>query len=327
MKTFVTGANGRLGNVVVRQLLEQGHEVKALIAPNHKNLQSLEGLNVTLIEADIRDTAAIEPALENVEVVFHLAAKIALQPDRDKSMHEINTLATQRLAGLCLQKNIRRFVYCSSHHALMMKPYHEPVDETRALATHEGIDYHKSKALAEVEVLRLLEKGLNAVIVNPGTLIGPYDFEPSIFAKAMIDFYKGKIPFLMHGLSDYADVRDVANAIIQAADRGRSGERYLLTGWMLEMKDLPALVQKLTGKKMPKRLLPIGLMYALLPFIQLGSFLSGKPPVFTRDMLHASQSNPVISHEKARKELGFSPRSLEDTFGDSFAWYKERGWI
>ncbi|MDX2306323.1 MAG: NAD-dependent epimerase/dehydratase family protein [Microscillaceae bacterium] len=327
MNAFVTGANGRLGNVVVRHLLEEGHTVRALVAPHHQDLKSLEGLSLDLIEGDIREISGFESALEGIDWVFHLAAKIALNPDRDGSMFAINTEATRKLAELCLKKDVGRFVYCSSHHALMMKPYNQPVDENRALATREGIDYHRTKALAEVEILQMSEKGLDAVIVNPGTLIGPYDFEPSIFAQAMIDFYKGKIPFLMEGLSDYADVRDVAQAIVQAAKVGKKGERYLLTGWMLEMKDVPGLVQKITGKKMPRRILPLWVMYALLPFIQLSSKLSGKAPLFTKDMLHASQSNPVISHEKARRELGYSPRSLEDTFGDAFAWYKEQGWI
>ena len=182
-----------------------------------------------------------------------------------------------------------------------MKPYNIPADETRALATHEGTDYHKSKAQAEVEVLKLVDKGLDAVIVNPGTIIGSYDFEPSILAGALIDFYLGKIPFLMEGLSDYADVRDIAVAMIEAAQKGRKGERYLLTGWVLEMKDMPVLLSKITKKKLPKRILPLWLMYSLLPFIQFASRVSGKAPLFTRDMLHSAQSNPLISHEKSQK--------------------------
>ena len=327
MKTLVTGANGRLGNVLIRQLLMAGHEVIGLIASGQEDVSSLEGLKLELVYGDIRKEESYLEVLDRVDWVFHLAAVIRLHPDYDGSMFEINTKATKQLAKHCLDKRIKKLVYCSSHHALKMKPYNTPADEKRELATQEGTDYHRSKAQAEVEVLKAVEKGLDAVIVNPGTIIGPYDFEPSILAGALIDYYQGKIPFLMEGLSDYADVRDIAQAMIQAAQTGRKGERYLLTGWVLEMKDIPALLSKITGKKLPKRILPLWLMYSLLPFIQLGSRISGKAPLFTRDMLHSAQSNPLISHVKARKELGFSPRSLEDTFRDSFDWYKEKGWV
>ena len=141
-------------------------------------------------------------------------------------------------------------MHCSSHAALEAKPFDEPFDETRRLALNEETVYHRSKAHAEKEILNLVNSGLPAVIVNPGTITGPYDFEPSILGKALIDFIHGKVPFLMEGVSDYADVRDIVNGIIEASKSGRVGERYLLTGEMLPMKKLPGLLSEITGKKL-----------------------------------------------------------------------------
>ncbi|MEO1654987.1 MAG: NAD-dependent epimerase/dehydratase family protein [Bacteroidota bacterium] len=326
-KVLVTGGNGRLGNVLVRQLLEDQHQVEVLLAPHHQDKKPLEGLEVQYRVGDVRDRAALAPAIAGKEWVFHLAAKIWLHPDKDKSTEMINREGARLVAELCLESGVERLIHCSSHHALSMEPQDQPVDENNALALDEVVTYHRTKAEGEVAVLEQVKKGLDAVIVNPGSIIGPHDYAPSLFVQALSDFYNGKIPFLMEGMTDYADVRDISRAIIQAAHKGRTGERYLLTGWMVDMKDLPALVEKVSGKKMPKRILPLWLMYTLLPLIQLGSRVSGKPALFTRDMLKAAQSNPVISHEKARKELNYQPRSLEDTFKATLDWCRQMNWI
>ncbi len=324
MKALVTGGGGRLGNVLVRQLLEVGYQVRVL---DLKRGASLEHLEIEFVAGDIREEESVRKAIQGCDEVFHLAAKISLLPDQDQSMYQVNTLGTRMVAKLCHQLGVRRLVHCSSHHALEMRPYTRPVDETRPLALKEKNDYHRSKAWAEVEVLQQVEAGLDAVIVNPGTLVGPYDYEPSIFARALLDLYHGKIPVLMAGLSDYTDVRDVAKAIQTAAQHGRKGERYLLTGWMLSMKELPQLLSKITHKKMPRTVLPLWMMYTALPVIQLQARLQGKPPLFTKAMLRAAQSNPWLSHDKAKKELNYQPRDLETAFRDYFDWFREQGWI
>ena len=325
MKILLTGGDGRLGNVLVRKLLEQGHQVKVLLEKSRKNPESLQGLAIEPVYGDILDRNTVAEALEDVEVVYHLAAKISLYPDKDGSTWAINVEGTQNIANLALEKKVKRFIHCSSHHALEKKPYNSPMDETRPLAFKEKSTYHRAKAYAEQIILDLVEKGLPALIVNPGTITGPYDFEPSIFGQALIDMQAGKIPMLMEGLSDYADVRDIADTMVTCLERGRIGERYFLTGDLLNMRELSALVGKITGKKTPKKILPLWVMYMLLPFIQLSAKLKGEKPLFTSDMLHAAQSNPVVSHEKAKQELNFHPRSIEESLRDAFEWYQENG--
>ncbi|MEO1434102.1 MAG: NAD-dependent epimerase/dehydratase family protein [Bacteroidota bacterium] len=314
---LVTGGAGRLGNVLVRQLLEQGHTVRVLVENTTEKPVSLQGLDVELMEGDIRKIETLQPAILDIDVIFHLAAKISLYPDKDGSVWAINVEGTKNIASLALEHPIERFIHCSSHHAVDKHPYTSPMDETRPLAFHDKTGYHRSKAHAEKVILDLIEQGLPAVIVNPGTVIGPHDYEPSILGQALIDLSSGKLPVIMEGLSDYADARDIASGMIAAMHKGRIGERYFLTGHLLNMKELSAMIGKVTGAKTPKTILPLWLMYALLPLIQFTAWLKGEKPLFTKDMLYAAQSNPVVLHEKAKQELGFTPRPLDVAFRDT----------
>ncbi len=327
MKVFVTGGGGRLGNVVVRQLVDRGDEVIVLHRGTAAELRALKGLPVHAVEGDVRNKEQILQVTEGVDVVFHIAAKISLFPDRDGSVWQTNVEGTRNVAEAALKNGVTRFVHCSSHAALKQKPFDGPFDENNSLALDDPSVYHRSKAHAEVEILKLVEKGLPAVIVNPGTVIGPNDFEPAIFSQAMIDLYSGKIPFMVEGRTDYADVRDIAEAIIKASETGDVGQRYFLTGYSISNKEMVDLLIKVTGKKLPRQLLPLWLMYALLPFVQLIAKIKGAQPLFSRDMLHATVSNPNVSHAKAKQELGYSPRSLEQSMTDAFDWYEQMGWI
>jgi len=321
MKILVTGGSGRLGNVLVRTLIEKGNQVRVFTSGDKLHEKSLAGVPIEIYTGDLLNKESVAQALHDVDLVFHLAAKIILAPDKDGSMWTINVEGTTTIAEACLAKNIR-MVHCSSHHALEKHPLDKPMDETRELALNERTAYHRTKAHGEKIILYLVAKGLDAVIVNPGTLIGPYDYEPSILARALIDLAQGKIPALMEGLSDYADVRDVAEGMIAAAEKGKRGERYFLTGAMLSMREVSGLVEKITGRKTTKTILPLWVMYMLLPFIRIAAKLSNKEPLFTAEMLEASQSPKVVLHTKAERELGFSTRPIEETFRDSFDWYK-----
>jgi len=328
MKTvLVTGGTGRLGNVLVKELVKEGFKVKVLVLPDDRLIESLENTDCEISEGSVLDCNSVRKALEGVDVVFHLASKILLAPDVDHSVWNIIVEGTRNVATCCLEKGVDRMIHCSSHHALVHEPYTSPLDETRQLALNDTSTYHRAKAHSEAFVLELVSKGLKAVIVSPGTLLGPEDYEPSIFGQALIDLYNGKIPVLMEGLSDYSDVRDVSIGMIAAYKKGIIGERYLLTGFMLSMKDLSKMVAKITGKKTPQIILPLWLMYAILPVTQFFAKIRGKKSLFTKEMLKASQSNPFVSHQKAKEALGFNPRKLEESFKDTFDWYRKMEYI
>jgi dihydroflavonol-4-reductase len=321
---LVTGGGGRLGNVLVRTLLDDGESVRVL-EPGRPQA-SLEGLDIDFVPGSVLDASDVARAMEGVDVVYHLAAKIDLNPKKDPLLFPINVEGTRIVVDACLERGLR-LVHTSSHHAIEREPLELPLDETRPLALNEKCDYHRSKAIGETVVLDACRRGLNACIVSPGSMIGPHDYEPSLIGKALIDMYFGRVPVLLDLLSDYVDVRDVSRGMIAAAAEGRVGERYLLTGDVVPILDMVSLYGELTGAKVPTRALPLWVGWALLPLALAGSAVTKRDPFITADMLRASVSNAVVSRDKAERELGYSVRPLRDSLGDAVDWYRERGWL
>ena len=326
MFAAVTGASGMLGNTLVRALLARGDRVRALEAGSGTP-RSLAGLELEFVRGSVLDSSAVGSLVRGVDRVFHLAAKIDLDRDRDGTIHAVNVEGTKNVAEACVEARVR-LVHCSSHAALVKHPLSEPLDESKPLALGDPCDYHRSKARAEQLVLDLArDRGLDVVVVSPGTITGPNDFKPSLMGRALIDLYHRKIPILMEVLSDYVDSRDVAASMIAAAERGRAGERYLLTGEVLELREMVAYWGDLSGVRMPKRVLPLWAGWMMLPITLAAARLTGHPPLFTAGVLRASVSNRIVSHAKAGRELGFSPRPVRDSLADALAFYKEVGWI
>ena len=326
MQVTVTGGSGRLGCSLVRALLAKGHQVRVLdtgdsIPP------SLQGLNVDIIHGSVLSPDDVDKAIGDSEVVYHLAAKINLDRDLDGSVQAVNVEGTRNVAQACLRLN-RRMVHTSSHHALVLEPYRVPLDEGRALALNHKCFYHRSKAEAEKLVTDMVHNdGLNAVIVNPGTMTGPEDFEPSMFGQALIDLAKGKIPAMLDIRSDYADVRDVAEAMIVAADKGKMGERYLLSGESIPIGELTTLWSEITGSKRPKVYLPLWFGWLIIPFTIAAARLTRQTPLFTPNMLRASKANDEIDISKAGEALGYQPRNLAESLQDAYNFYRRQGWL
>ena len=321
----VTGGAGRLGNVVVRQLRDRGDRVRVL-EPLVAAPKSLQDVDITFHSGSILDRSAVGALVADADAVIHLAAKVHLERDRDGSLHAVNVEGTRIVAEACLERGIR-LVHCSSHHALELRPLDQPLDESKPLALETACDYHRTKALGEKLVLdSVRERGLDAVVVSPGTLVGPFDYEPSILGRALLDLYHRRIPLLMQVVSDYVDVRDVAGGVLRAIDAGRTGERYLLTGDVLELKDMVALWGELTGVPMPKRVLPYWFGWAMLPVTLSIARVTGRPALFTANMLRSSVSNRVVCHDKAARELGFRPRATREALAGALEFYRSEGW-
>lgn len=324
MLALVTGGGGRLGNVLVRRLVEDGQKVRVLEPGTLP--ESLAGLDIEFMSGSVLDTGDVARAADGVDVVYHLAAKIDLSPKKDPMMFTINVDGTRNVVDACLSRGLR-LVHTSSHHALVREPLDQPLTEDRPLALNEKCEYHRSKAIGETIVLDACQRGLDAVIVNPGSMIGPHDYEPSMIGAVLIDLYFGRIPVLLEMLSDYVDVRDVADGMIAAAEKGRVGERYFLTGDVIPVMQMVSLYAELTGAKVPTRALPLWVGWVLLPFALAGSALTKKEPFITADMLRASVSNDEVSHDKAHRELGYTLRTLRESLTDAVGWYRERGWL
>jgi len=325
MKIAVTGANGHIGCNLCRQLIERGHQVRALV---HRNDQGIKGLPMDFVRGDLMDPASLSHLVEEVEVVFHLAAVISIKSRQKDEIFEQNVGGTKRIIEASQKARIRRFIHFSSIHALVSEPLDQTLDERRPLATQDMIIYSWTKALAEEVVQESVKARLNAVILNPTAVIGPHDYAPSLMGRALIQMYLRKLPALVKGGYDWVDVRDVVEAAVKAIEKGKAGERYILSGHWQSIQDISRLVSASSHRKPQRVSVPVWLAQAVLPFLKLYCRLIGTEPLYSRDsltILRAGHKN--ISHEKAAGDLGFRPRPIKETIRDALDWYKESGLI
>ncbi len=326
MKIAVSGANGHVGVNLCKTLIEQGHQVNALA---HNHSQGLDQLALQIIHGDVLDPKSLRPLLEDVEVVFHLAAKISIEGDRDGMVHRINTEGPRNMLTVARECKIKRFIHFSSIHAFQQHPMGQLLDESRPLVEqHEGFAYDRSKATGERIVMEAAKNGLDALVLSPTAIIGPADPEPSLVGSAVIDIYNHKIPSLVPGGYDWVDVRDIVAAAISAIEHGRTGEKYLLSGHWHSLQEFSALIQLHSGRKTVSTVLPMWIARFGLPFITLYSKLSGVKPLYTSESLTIiSEGNRTISNVKARNDLNFNPRPLTETIEDFLIWLKENAYI
>jgi len=196
------------------------------------------------------------------------------------------------------------------------------VDETRPFVGEDAPAYDRSKALGQQEVLAAVSRGLDAVIVNPTAVIGPHDYKPSRMGAVQRMLYRRKMPSLVSGGFDWVDVRDVVAGALAAERNGRTGQNYLLSGHWASFPEFAALVGKVTGIRVPSLVVPLWLAYVGAPFVQAFAGLTGGMPLYTLEALHALKCYGEVSHEKASRELGYSPRPLEETLRDTWEWWR-----
>ncbi|MFA5309681.1 MAG: NAD-dependent epimerase/dehydratase family protein [Dehalococcoidales bacterium] len=323
MTVAVTGASGHIGANLVRALVQSGRPTRCLV---HVSCRAIEGLDVERVNGDVRDVASLCRAFQGVDVVYHLAASISLSMADYPRIAEINIGGTRNVVEACRRSNVRRLVHFSSIHALTQEPFATPVDESRPLvASRRCPPYDRSKAAAELEVRRGIEQGLDAIIVYPTAALGPYDFQPSYIGEALLRMAQGRLPALVRGGFDWVDARDVAAGAVLAEQKAPAGERYLLSGHWISMCDIAAMVADITGTAAGKLVCPLWLARIGAPFIQGASRLNGSRPLYTGVSLRALESNRRISHDKASRELGYSPRPFRSTLEDTLRWFQENG--
>ncbi|MFO7613900.1 MAG: NAD-dependent epimerase/dehydratase family protein [Bacteroidales bacterium] len=324
MKIAVTGANGHVGANLCRALVAEGHQVKALV---HVNRQSLNGLNIEYISGSLDDEEALRRLCHDVEIVFHLAAMISIDGKRKKLLR-VNVDGTTTLLKIIRENGIRRLIHFSSIHALSHFPLDEPMDETRPLVEKGPMWYEITKSQAEKLVLKAVSEGLDAVIINPTAIVGPNDFMPSLVGQVLIRLYNRTLPALVPGGYNWVDVRDVVSGAIAAMDKGRKGERYILGGKWFSVQDLALIVEKTTGRKITRFMIPQAVAKIGVPFIKAYAFMAGTEPLYTFESLRALREvNKMISNDKATRELGYSSRNFEETVRDTIQWFRDNGYI
>lgn len=313
MKVAVTGAAGFVGRNLVDQLVARGDTVVAIDRqkPSASNTDS-----VSWVAADILDPAALESAFDGVDVVYHLVAVITLR-HTDENAWRINTEGVRNVAEAALAAGVRRMVHCSSIHSFDQYECGGSIDELSGRSVSTALPvYDRSKWAGEQELQRVIARGLDAVICNPTAVYGPVDHAPYSRINGMLrDSARGRVPALITGGFDLIDVRDVAAGLILAAEHGKTGENYLLTGEMTEMFEAFKMVAREAGRRGPVVAFPMRWVQAILPVAEPLCKLF-KSDLVSKAALGALEAQPVVDGTKARRDLGFAPRPTTETMRD-----------
>ncbi|MBN2002417.1 MAG: SDR family oxidoreductase [Anaerolineae bacterium] len=319
---LVTGATGHVGNVLIRELLAAGERVRALVLPNDR-CRSLEGLDLERVEGNVLDPASLERAMSGVDVVYHLAGIISILPGAEPLMRRVNVDGARNTALAALRTGVRRMVHVSSIHALERLPHGLVVDERTPFIVDNLNDiYDQTKAEGARVVLDVAAQGLDAMVVCPTGIIGPHDYLDSEMGNLILNFARKKLHFLVKGAYDFVDVRDVARGLTLAAEKGRRGEVYILSGSRVEILQIKQIVQEVVGIRTPQIVMPMWLARAATAFAESFYRLTRSIPKFTRYSLQVVQENCNFSHAKAQQELGYVPRPLRETIADILTWRK-----
>lgn len=326
MKVALTGATGHLGAALLQELGSRNIAVKALIRSDET--RACKGLPVEIIRGDLLSTEALDMLMEGCDTVIHCAAVISVNGDPTGLMSRTNITGTQLAVNSALKSGIKRFIHISSIHAFKQQPEIEVLDETAAPANETSYAYGRSKYAGQQIALEANSKGMETLVINPTSVIGPFDFKPSLMGKAIIDLYKGRLPFIFKGGFNYCDSRDVAHGIANALTMGKPGEQYLLGGEWHSLAELAQILSAVSYAKIRPVSLSLTAGKLGLPFIKLWSLLTGKDPLYTNEVLDALfRDNRVISSSKAKKYLQYSSRPFGETIHDTFHWFKNNGYL
>ncbi len=325
-KILVTGATGHIGNVLVRKLVEEGSDVRALVLPGD-SLRPLEGLEVETIPGNVLDPQGMRPAFNGVDTVYHLAGLVSILPGKQPHVRRVNVEGTRNILRLASEAGVRRLVYTSSIHAFKRIPAGAAMDETLPFDPDNPYGaYDRSKAEATLEVIQAAQKGLDAVIACPTGVIGPYDYAESEMGRLISNVLRKKFHWYVDGAYDFVDVRDVATGLLQVAQKGRTGEAYILGGEQITVRRLLDAVQSVLHGELSnapkKRFLrvPFAMAQAAAQFaVPFYTWLKTRP-LFTPYSLDVLRSNSTISHAKAAWELEYYTRPIFETLRDTVRW-------
>jgi len=327
MKAFVTGATGFIGSNVVRALLKRGVRVCALVRPN-ANRNNLDGLDVELVEGDLLDFDSLKRGMDGCEQVYHVGALYSFWVRPRRLIHDVNVEGTRNVLQAAMDEKMEKVVYTSSVATLGLREDGQPADETAPVSFKNIIgDYKKSKYLAERVALEFA-RDLPVVIVNPSFPVGPGDIKPTPTGRTILDFLNRKMPAYVDTGMNVVDVEDVALGHLLAAEKGRVGERYILGGENLTMKQLLDLLAEITGLPAPRFRLPYYPILAM-SFLNAGfcTLFPSCTPRMTPQTIRMSRHLMFFDPSKAVEELNFPQTPAREALDKAVAWFKENGYV
>lgn len=328
MTTLITGATGFVGSAVLRRLLEAGHTVRALVRPS-SDRSNLAGIDCGIAVGDLNDPASLRDAVRDCDAVFHVAADYRLWvPDPD-ALNKVNIDGSVALFRAAAEAGASRMVYTSSVATLGLHADGTPADEGTPSALGDMVgEYKRSKFRAEEAVRRLVaDEGLPIVIVNPSAPIGPRDIKPTPTGKMILDAAAGRMPAYVDTGLNVAHVDDVADGHLRAFDRGVIGERYVLGGANLSLREILALVAEYVDRAPPRIQLPHGLIMPVAYAAEAVARMTGWEPMVTVDGVRMAKKKMYFTCAKAQRELGYAARPPLEAIRDAVDWFRAEGYL
>jgi dihydroflavonol-4-reductase len=322
--TLVTGASGFVGSAVARRALSAGHRVRVLLRPE-SDRRNLEGLEVEIVHGNLLDPDSLKEAVKGCETVFHVAADYRLWVPEPERMYAANVQGSSDLARAAADAGVTRVVYTSSVATLGLSRNGIPSDEETPSRLEDMIGHYKrSKFLAEAEMRRLVrEEGLPIVIVNPSTPVGPRDVKPTPTGRLVLEAAAGRMPAYVDTGLNLVHVDDVAEGHLLALERGRVGERYVLGGTNMSLREILAEIADIAGIAPPKIRLSTGVVLPIAYIAEGMARLSGREPRVTVDGVRMARKKMYYSADKAARELGLTARPTREALADAVAWFRD----
>jgi dihydroflavonol-4-reductase len=325
MKALVSGATGFVGAAVAKALCAAGWEVRVL-ARAGSDRSNVRQLAVQVVEGDLADVASLERALEGCAALFHVAADYRLGARDPRPLYRTNVEGTRNILNAARSAAVERVVYTSSVATVGIPPDGAPGTENTPVGLSDMIGHYKrSKYLAEEVVLEAARAGLSVVIVNPSTPVGPGDIKPTPTGQLVLDAAAGRMPAYVDTGLNIVHVDDVAAGHLLAYQRGKSGERYILGGQDMTLREILAVIAALVGRKPPSIRLPYAAILPLAYVAEAFARVSGRSGRLTLEGLRMSRKRMYFSSAKATQELGYRWRPPQAAFEDAVRWFRERG--
>ena len=327
MTVLVTGANGFMGSNIVRELIKDGADVRVTIRKD-SDTRNIDDLDVETVFCDIRDKESVKSALKGCDTLYHSAAYFAHWAADKKLFYNINVEGTKNLLEEALFQGLEKVVYTSTSNTIGSHGAGNFVKEDAEFNGWEAGDHYAiSKYLAEIEAKKICEKGLPLVIVNPTLVIGVRDRKPTPSGALIVDIANGDMPGYIEGAINVIDVEDVARGHIQAAQKGRIGERYLFGNENLYVGDFFKLIAEIAGVKPPKRKIPYRVALLLGYLFQVGARITKKPPIVSVSQVRLGKMGEHFDCSKAVNELGLKQTPIKKTIEKAINWFRENGYI
>ena len=328
-KAAITGSSGFIGSAVLRRLIRAGWEVRALLRKS-SNRRNLEGLDVEICIGDLNDRDSLDHFVSGCEVLFHIAADYRLWVPRPPDIYRTNVTGTINVLSAAAKAGVGRIVYTSSVATLGLNRDGSPADEETPVTLDDMIGHYKrSKFMAEAEAVRMAqEEGLPVTIVNPSTPVGPRDIRCTPTGKMILEAASGRIPAYVDTGLNLVHVEDVAMGHLLALEKGKIGERYILGGKNLTLKEILSEISSIAGSPLPRIRLPRWPLFPLACACEAWARLTrGTEPLITTCGLRLSGKKMFFSTEKAERELGYRWRDPKIGLRDAVGWYSQNGYL